>query len=75
MPVLVIKNLCNKGYVDSYKEILKNKGGIYSFIDTVNGEQYIGSAKDFYIRLNEHLNNKKSNVIACAYKKLLTTCL
>ena len=25
------------------------------------GKQYIGSAKDFYIRLNEHLNNKKSN--------------
>jgi group I intron endonuclease len=54
--------LCNKGNVDSYKEILKNKGGVYSFINTVNGKQYIGSAKDFYIRLNEHLNNKKSNV-------------
>lgn len=27
----------------------------------INGKQYIGSAKDFYIRLNEHLNNKKSN--------------
>lgn len=29
---------------------------------TINGKQYIGSAKDFYLRLNEHLNNKKSNV-------------
>lgn len=54
--------MCDKGNVDSYKEILKNKGGVYSFINTVNGKQYIGSAKDFYIRLNEHLNNKKSNV-------------
>jgi len=62
IPVLVIKNLCDKGNVDSYKEILKNKGGVYSFINIVNGKQYIGSAKDFYIRLNEHLNNKKSNV-------------
>jgi group I intron endonuclease len=53
--------LCDKACVDSYREILKNKGGVYSFINTVNGKQYIGSAKDFYIRLNEHLNNKKSN--------------
>lgn len=53
--------MCDKACVDSYREILKNKGGVYSFINTVNGKQYIGSAKDFYIRLNEHLNNKKSN--------------
>lgn len=32
------------------------------FINTVDGKQYIGSAKDFYIRLYEHLNNKKSNI-------------
>lgn len=45
-----------------YRNTLKYKGGIYSFINTVNGKQYIGSAKDFYLRLNEHLNNKKSNL-------------
>lgn len=28
---------------------------------TVNDHQYIGSAKDLYLRLNEHLENKKSN--------------
>lgn len=33
-----------------------------SFINLENGNQYIGSAKDFYLRLNEHLGNKKSNV-------------
>lgn len=54
--------MCDKDNVDSYREILKNKGGVYSFINIVNGKQYIGSAKDFYIRLSEHLNNKKSNV-------------
>lgn len=42
--------------------ILKNKGGIYSFINTVNGNQYIGSAKDLNIRLLEHIKNKKSNI-------------
>lgn len=57
-PIFVLKNLDN---INLYKELLKNKGGIYSFINTINGNQYIGSAKDFYLRLNEHLNNKKSN--------------
>lgn len=40
------------------------KGGIYCFLNTVDGKQYIGigSAKDFYIRLYEHLKNKKSNI-------------
>jgi group I intron endonuclease len=62
MPILVINKLFDKNHVESYREILKNKGGIYSFINTINGKQYIGSAKDFYIRLNEHLSNKKSNI-------------
>ncbi|KGQ02207.1 putative intron-encoded endonuclease 1 (mitochondrion) [Beauveria bassiana D1-5] len=57
-PIFVLKNLDN---INICKELLKKKGGIYSFINTINGKQYIGSAKDFYIRLNEHLNNKKSN--------------
>ena len=42
--------------------MLRNKGGIYSFLNTVNGNQYIGSAKDLYLRLNEHLYGRKSNV-------------
>ena len=62
VPILIIKDLDNKDIVKSYKDILKNKGGIYSFINSVNGKQYIGSAKDFYIRLYEHLDNRKSNI-------------
>ena len=42
--------------------MLINKGGIYSFVNTVNAKRYIGRAKDFFLRLNEHLNNKKSNI-------------
>lgn len=60
-PLLTI-NLENKVNIKSYRKLLKNQGGIYSFINLVNGNQYIGSAKDFYLRLSEHLNNKKSNV-------------
>lgn len=62
VPILTIDNLDNKDCITSYRKLLKDKGGIYSFINTENGNQYIGSAKDFYLRLNEHLANKKSNV-------------
>ena len=62
LPVLTINNLNDKDSIKSYRILLKDKGGIYSFINTVNGNQYIGSAKDFYLRLNEHLENKKSNL-------------
>jgi group I intron endonuclease len=41
--------------------MLHRKGGIYGFINKINGKQYIGSARDLYLRLNEHLNNRKSN--------------
>lgn len=61
IPILVI-NLKDKDSILSYRDLLKDKGGIYSIFNTVNGNQYIGSAKDLYIRLNEHLNNKKSNI-------------
>ena len=60
-PVLTL-DLIDIDYINTYKGILKGKGGIYSFVNTVNGNQYIGSAKDFYLRLKEHLENKKSNV-------------
>ena len=60
-PLLTI-NLENKVKIKSYRKLLKDNGGIYSFINLENGNQYIGSAKDFYLRLSEHLNNKKSNV-------------
>jgi group I intron endonuclease len=62
VPILTINNLNNKDCIKSFRLLLKDKGGIYSFINTVNGNQYIGSAKDFYLRLNEHLDNKKSNI-------------
>ena len=61
VPVLTIKNL-NKDSIKSYRILLKDKRGIYSFVNLINGNQYIGSAKDFYLRLNEHLDNKKSNL-------------
>jgi predicted GIY-YIG superfamily endonuclease len=59
--ILTINNLNNEDCVKSSIRLLKGKGGIYSFINTVNHHKYIGSAKDLYLRLNEHLEGKKSN--------------
>jgi group I intron endonuclease len=61
VPILILKNLQDKNIVKSYKLVLNKKGGIYSFFNTINGKQYIGCAKGFYIRLCEHINKNKSN--------------
>ena len=63
VPIFTINNLNKEDCKKSYRTLLKGKGGIYSFINSVNGNQYIGSAKDLYLRLNEHLDNKKSNIV------------
>lgn len=64
IPILTLNNLNNQDSIKSYRKLLKGIGGVYLFINIENGNQYIGSAKDFYLRLNEHLGNKKSNIAA-----------
>ena len=59
--ILTLSNLNDYNYIKSYRELLKNKGGIYSFVNILNNKRYIGSAKNLYIRLIEYINNKKSN--------------
>lgn len=61
VPIINMNNLHNKENVNSKRNLLVNKAGIYCFLNNVNGKQYIGSAKDLYLRLNEHLSNRKSN--------------
>jgi group I intron endonuclease len=60
-PILTINNLHDKQHVLSKRNLLINKAGIYSFLNNINNKQYIGSAKDLYLRLNEHLSKTKSN--------------
>nr|NP_074961.1 orf261 [Podospora anserina] len=62
LPIKIFSNLDNNEVVISYAEILRKKAGIYCFINTVNNKRYIGSAKDLYLRLIEHLAGKKSNI-------------
>ena len=62
VPLKVFHKLDDNNIVLSYRELLKNRAGVYCFVNTVNGKLYIGSAKDLYLRLIEHLSNKKSNI-------------
>jgi len=62
-PILIL-DLIVKDSIKSYESILSGKGGIYSLVNTVNDKQYIGSAKDFYIRLNEHLKYRNNSNVA-----------
>jgi len=55
--------------MESYKDILRGKGGIYSLVNTTNNKQYIGSAKDFFIRINEHLKYKNNSNAAALQQK------
>jgi group I intron endonuclease len=61
IPILTLTDLEDKDYIFSKRDLLLRKGGIYSFINKMNEKQYIGSAKDLYLRLNEHLSHRKSN--------------
>lgn len=44
IPVLTITDLHDEDSISSKRNLLSNKGGIYSFIYKLNGKQYIGSA-------------------------------
>ena len=43
-PIKAFHNLNNNETVISYNKILRNKAGIYCFVNTVNNKRYIGSA-------------------------------
>jgi len=62
VPLQTFHNLDNNSLVLSYRKTLKNKSGVYCIINTINGKLYVGSAKDLYLRLAEHISNKKSNI-------------
>ena len=47
--------------MNKIEQQLRFKCGIYIIINLVNGKRYIGSSKDVYNRLHEHVHNLKRN--------------
>jgi len=61
LPIYVLNKLDDNSSVLPQSVMLIKKAGIYCLLNTTNNKRYIGSAKDLYLRLIEHLSNKKSN--------------
>ena len=58
-PIKIYKDLTNP---DSFKEDLYKVGGVYGFVNFIDGKQYIGSSKNLYERLTDHLRGVSSNI-------------
>ena len=61
----MFKDLHLKSKIQTYREgeyELRNKSGIYSFLNTQNGKQYKGSALNLYERMQDHLAGRQSNM-------------
>ena len=61
VPVKVFNDLDKLESIKSFRSSLKGKSGIYGVYNTANKKQYIGSARDLYTRLLEHIVGNKSN--------------
>lgn len=62
VPICVFNKLDNYNAVISYSQALRKKSGIYCLVNIINNKRYIGSSKYLYLRLIEHLSNKKSYI-------------
>lgn len=47
--------------MNKIETVLQNKSGIYMFINLNNGKRYIGSSKNIYNRIHEHIHNLNNN--------------
>jgi hypothetical protein len=48
LPVAIkVFDKLDKNFVLSYRDLLKNKGSVYCFINIINNKQYIGSEKTY----------------------------
>lgn len=56
-------NLLDKSTLSCIKQDLKLVSGIYAFVHNDSKKLYIGSSCDLTKRINEHLNNRSSNIL------------
>ena len=61
LPKLILNNLHKRKIVYFYRNLLNKKSGVYAFINLINGMRYIGSSKNIYKRLREHIFGGSSN--------------
>lgn len=59
-PILIVNDL-SEFNISRYISLLYTRAGIYAIVSTIDNKRYVGSAKSLYLRLLEHLRNKKSN--------------
>jgi hypothetical protein len=62
IPLKTYKNLSSP---EEFRSDLHKVGGVYGLINTIdnnNIKQYIGSSKDLYQRLMDHLKGRDSNI-------------
>lgn len=64
IPTIILDKLNDKSTVRSYRKLLSKRSGIYCFVNIVNGNRYIGSAKDLYYRMFQHINYPSRSNIA-----------
>lgn len=61
-PVQVFTDIKSPSIILSIDRQLRGKSGIYSFICSIDGKQYIGSAKDLGKRMRSHIAGRNSNI-------------
>lgn len=69
----------NKKYTFVIDKCLKNKIGVYKIYNIKNGKFYIGSSRNIYNRLREHIGTLRKNkhdnpYLQCAYNKYGEDC-
>ncbi len=64
LPIKVYKDLTRRAFAEKFKIELHRVGGVYGLVnisDFTNTKQYIGSSKDLYQVLSNHLKGRDSN--------------
>ena len=62
--IIPLKTYKNLSFPENFKSELHRVGGVYGLINTYDSKkikQYIGSSKDLYQRLMDHLKGRDSN--------------
>jgi group I intron endonuclease len=60
--LLPLKTYTEFSRFEIYKSELNNIGGVYGFVNLIDGKQYIGSSFNLYERMTDHIKGVSSNI-------------